>query len=1012
MSEVSVKFTAEDAALWKALQRVVGASQKVGESIEGAGTKGRAATAEMERFAKRLTEINSTPAERYERAVERMSQAIGVAGFTQEMFNKAVEREKQVLDQATASAAAQPPEVARANEELRRFAARTKELNATPIEKYKATVERMSQAIGVAGFTQEDFNRAVEREQALLDKATAATDTKVEAEKRLNDELDQIAARVKNAFDEPWDGYAADVDLTTHAFERQKITAEELELELLRMAQQLDQDAVSAESARQSVKGTEQGVEQLADAARKVRNKALDELRASAARLRAEFDSGKISAAEYGRRMQDLSRQYSETRRQVVLGTEATWDHGAALSKVTALLGGLGVAATVWKGIHLVIRAANDALEKHSQLVAEARGEQLSLAAQQQELLKNISNRTTAEKRDILLRVIPEIQERSGFPEETKLVEAYSHLASAGIDDQTSAAALETAAKLNLHTPDKVASTALALGGVSRAVGTTDTDMVAGFVTSAQQESQISNPESAAKSLQKIIEAGKAAAPDQDVESVAEEAAAIQGMFTKLLGDTTGERSATAFTTTAVETRQFFKETAELQRSGTEKERAGKKPSEEESRAMTLGPIEDPGGLLSRMEYFQKNPDAREVLLGRTGIGGNESKLQIETLLSDTQAAKDLRQSRERIDFSPAPARQIIEESRTITPHMALAAEVAGQRAELQNTLRMAQTGIEGFGEVDVGKVLEQTRPAGLIDATFSTISEWIGQKGKSLLPPEQQPELAKKLLAVRLTELADDAGVKERILRTDTAPERVQKIDKLDISDTKKRKMLQVAGAMTSLEKLIEGARQPPPAQPRPQPVTVLPGAWNQAEPIVEPRAAPNAIANEPPLVARALPRAHELGLPSEPRPTAAPPPAVSREIPRQPAKNVPLPVAVQQPPLQIPRIQPAVPAEDLEFPFAQYRFDHVKSDRIRPVPQGAAPAATAAPLPAVSRETREQHRLSLQASQSLLDAATALAAAAAQLKASPPQLAVRSPPPLPNFSGRARREQAHAVG
>src|SRR3990167_1578528 len=412
MSEVSVKFTAEDAALWKALQRVVGASQKVGESIEGAGTKGRAATAEMERFAKRLTEINSTPAERYERAVERMSQAIGVAGFTQE-----------------------------------------------------------------------DFNRAVEREQALLDKATAATDTKVEAEKRLNDELDQIAARVKNAFDEPWDGYAADVDLTTHAFERQKITAEELELELLRMAQQLDQDAVSAESARQSVKGTEQGVEQLADAARKVRNKALDELRASAARLRAEFDSGKISAAEYGRRMQDLSRQYSETRRQVVLGTEATWDHGAALSKVTALLGGLVVAATVWKGIHLVIRAANDALEKHSQLVAEARGEQLSLAAQQQELLKNISNRTTAEKRDILLRVIPEIQERSGFPEEAKLVEAYSHLASAGIDDQTSAAALETAAKLNLHTTDKVASTALALGGVSRAVGTTDTDMVAGFVT-------------------------------------------------------------------------------------------------------------------------------------------------------------------------------------------------------------------------------------------------------------------------------------------------------------------------------------------------------------------------------------------------------------------------------------------------------------------------------------------------------------------------------------------------
>lgn len=65
-------------------------------------------------------------------------------------------------------------EAKRAETEMERFAKRTKELNATPVERYAAMMDKLAAAFRAGKLTQEDYTRAVQRNRAELDKLTTA----------------------------------------------------------------------------------------------------------------------------------------------------------------------------------------------------------------------------------------------------------------------------------------------------------------------------------------------------------------------------------------------------------------------------------------------------------------------------------------------------------------------------------------------------------------------------------------------------------------------------------------------------------------------------------------------------------------------------------------------------------------------------------------------------------------------------------------------------------------------
>lgn len=133
------------------------------------------ADAISERERERIRLANQTPYERLRVGFNQLRELYPKGGedYKRErsrMFeqfkasDEGMKAQKKAADDVAAS-------IAKANAELKRYADRTKELNATPLEKYAASVAKAKEALKAGQLSQEDFNREVARAGQQLEEA-------------------------------------------------------------------------------------------------------------------------------------------------------------------------------------------------------------------------------------------------------------------------------------------------------------------------------------------------------------------------------------------------------------------------------------------------------------------------------------------------------------------------------------------------------------------------------------------------------------------------------------------------------------------------------------------------------------------------------------------------------------------------------------------------------------------------------------------------------------------------
>jgi hypothetical protein len=95
--QISIEAEFKDGKLHTGLDRAAQKEEKMDEGLRKISQSAKQAERELERFAKRTTEINATPAERYAAAVARADQAIKAGKISQETYNREVARQATLL---------------------------------------------------------------------------------------------------------------------------------------------------------------------------------------------------------------------------------------------------------------------------------------------------------------------------------------------------------------------------------------------------------------------------------------------------------------------------------------------------------------------------------------------------------------------------------------------------------------------------------------------------------------------------------------------------------------------------------------------------------------------------------------------------------------------------------------------------------------------------------------------------------------------------------------------------
>jgi hypothetical protein len=96
--QISIEAEFKDGKLHTGMERAVRSEEKMEEGLKKIAKQAAAAEKELERFAKRTTEINSTPAEKYAAAVKRADDALKAGKISQEIYNRELVRQKSLLD--------------------------------------------------------------------------------------------------------------------------------------------------------------------------------------------------------------------------------------------------------------------------------------------------------------------------------------------------------------------------------------------------------------------------------------------------------------------------------------------------------------------------------------------------------------------------------------------------------------------------------------------------------------------------------------------------------------------------------------------------------------------------------------------------------------------------------------------------------------------------------------------------------------------------------------------------
>jgi hypothetical protein len=292
-NDVVVRFTSEEADLWRGMNRVISAHVKQATTLDDVAKRARGADAELQRFAKRTKDIDATPLQRWQTEFGKLKGALAGGLLTQDEYAKGLRRIGQQFKANTTV-------IDQEAEALKRFGDQTRQKYASPLETYNAEMERLQKALKSAAIDQETFNRAKAAQDAILAKSTTTVNQEAEALKRFAQSLKEIHVS-------PLQTYNTEIEKTQKALQSGLIDEREFNLELARQSAIL-QRATGALTAN------EDGLHQVALRIREINATPLQKYEKAITQAQQAMQRGHLTQAEFN----------IELARQVGLLTQST----------------------------------------------------------------------------------------------------------------------------------------------------------------------------------------------------------------------------------------------------------------------------------------------------------------------------------------------------------------------------------------------------------------------------------------------------------------------------------------------------------------------------------------------------------------------------------------------------------------------------------------------------------------------------------------------------------------
>lgn len=226
----------------------------------------------------------------------------------------------------------------------------------------------------------------------------------------------------------------------------------------------------------------------------------------------------------------------------------------SAIAQATAIGGS-------YLGVQRAVQAVTDAIKEQQEVLADAANKQKSLAAVQQEALKNLADFGVRPdiQLDLLEKFTRQVMKEANVSNIKSITEAIGVAQSAGAESVDSLkSAVMTAAKLNRLTPESIGAAAASMIDLSRATGIADAQVNSALLMQVGARARVTDPGKLMRNVAPAMTAGSVIAGRERRREGALEGGALFASLTRVGADPQGDASQTATIQFMARMSEFF----------------------------------------------------------------------------------------------------------------------------------------------------------------------------------------------------------------------------------------------------------------------------------------------------------------------------------------------------------------------------------------------------------------------------------------------------------------------
>jgi hypothetical protein len=454
------------------------------------------------------------------------------------------------------------------------------------------------------------------------------------------------------------------------------------------------------------------------------------------AQLMAEYQKILAQQAKLEQALQDSANKQKEAARaQMGLAGAIEQQNKRGVQTILS-------AAAAYVSVQGAINLASAGIGQMNQMLGEQKATyqeiaelQKNIARAQSDAVKNFAGLQTVQKQETLDE-IKRIALRTGFSDESMLVQAVGAGVSAGATAQQALASAEAAAQLTRVTPDQLPVFSGAAVDLARGTGVTDPQQLLGFLLQTGAVNRATDPAFLAKNLPNVVNNATAMVPSELRQETARQAAAIFSTLTKAGTDVTGDSSNTAATQFMGRMEKFFgggeldKSIAQLNDKLADPELKAERADELQAELADLrkqrAALDQVGKTpFEQLAALQQNAGMRADFFSEDFGEERFKKFFRAFAMPDSTLAAEARGYRDQITFGVDEFRQQAAETRSATRELFTATASSELEAVINNAQSTSGAGLRQTVADLTSKALQQNRsPDAGLEATGQMMDE------------------------------------------------------------------------------------------------------------------------------------------------------------------------------------------------------------------------------------------------------------------------------------------------